>query len=56
MAGCEAVRMSQKTVYCPLRVGSNLLPRVEEFKYVGVLFTNEGRLECEMGGSVQWQQ
>ncbi|KAI3359145.1 hypothetical protein L3Q82_002678 [Scortum barcoo] len=29
----------RKRVACPLRVGGEVLPQVEEFKYLGVLFT-----------------
>ena len=29
-------------------VGGELLTQVEEFKYLGVLFTSEGRTECEI--------
>ncbi|KAI3376578.1 hypothetical protein L3Q82_017030, partial [Scortum barcoo] len=35
--------LSRKRVDCPLRVGEEFLPQVEEFKYLGVLFTNEGK-------------
>ena len=36
------------------RVGNEILPQVEEFKYLGVLFTSEGRMEREIdGGLVQ---
>ena len=34
---------------CTLRVGDEILPQVEEFKYLGVLFTSEGRMEREIG-------
>ncbi|KAI3353919.1 hypothetical protein L3Q82_005113 [Scortum barcoo] len=37
-----------KRVACPLRVGGEVLPQVEEFKYLGVLFTSEGKMECEI--------
>ncbi len=37
--------LSRKRVACPLQVGGVLLPQVEEFKYLGVLFTSEGRME-----------
>ncbi|KAI3357826.1 hypothetical protein L3Q82_016218 [Scortum barcoo] len=33
---------------CPLRVGGEVLPQVEEFKYLGVLFTSEGKMEREI--------
>ncbi|KAK0156386.1 hypothetical protein N1851_000302 [Merluccius polli] len=29
-------------------VGSELLPQVKEFKYLGILFTSEGKMEREM--------
>jgi hypothetical protein len=35
-------------VACPLQVGGEILPQVEEFKYLGVLFTSEGRIEREI--------
>ncbi|KAI3361250.1 hypothetical protein L3Q82_012922, partial [Scortum barcoo] len=34
--------LDRKRVACPLRVGGEVLPQVEEFKYLGVLFTSEG--------------
>ena len=37
----EAMVLSQKRVACPLQVGGELLPQVEEFKYHGVLFTSQ---------------
>jgi len=33
---------------CSLRVGNELLPQAKEFKYLGVLFTSEGKMEREM--------
>ncbi|KAK0154053.1 Craniofacial development protein 2 [Merluccius polli] len=59
-AECEAVGMristsksksmvlNRKRVECTLRVGDEILPLVEEFKYLGVLFTSEGRMEREI--------
>ncbi len=44
----EAMVLSRKRVACPLQVGGVLLPQVEEFKYLGVLFTSEGRMEREI--------
>ncbi|KAK0153876.1 hypothetical protein N1851_004048 [Merluccius polli] len=44
----EAMVLCQKMVDCSLRVGSVLLPQVKEFKYLGILFTSEGKMECEM--------
>ena len=43
----EAMVLNRKNVACSLRVGGELLPQVEEFKYLGVLFTSEGRMERE---------
>ena len=37
---------------CSLRVGNEILPQVEEFKYLGVLFTSEGRMEREIDGRI----
>ncbi|TKS65499.1 putative uncharacterized transposon-derived protein [Collichthys lucidus] len=53
-AECEGAGMriiSQRRVECSLRVGDEILPQVEEFKYLGVLFTSEGRMERE----IDWQ-
>ncbi len=44
----EAMVLSRKRVACPLQVGGVLLPQVEEFKYLGFLFTSEGRMEWEI--------
>ena len=33
---------------CPLKVCGKLLPQVEEFKCLGVLFTSEGKMEHEV--------
>jgi len=43
----ESMVLSRKMVECPLRVGNDIIPQVEEFKYLGVLFTSEGRMEWE---------
>ncbi|KAI3366362.1 hypothetical protein L3Q82_000450 [Scortum barcoo] len=40
--------LDRKRVACPLRVGGEILPQVEEFKYLGVLFTSEGKMEREI--------
>ena len=40
--------LDQKKVACSLRVGGEFLPQVGEFKYLGVLFTSEGRMEREI--------
>ena len=44
----EAIGLSQKRVNCPLWVGGESLPQVEEFRYLEVLFTREGRMEREI--------
>ncbi|KAK3528617.1 hypothetical protein QTP70_006030 [Hemibagrus guttatus] len=44
----EAMVLNRKKVACTLQVGGELLPQVEEFKYLGVLFTSEGRMDCEI--------
>ncbi|KAI3353718.1 hypothetical protein L3Q82_004952 [Scortum barcoo] len=52
----EAMGFSRKRVDCPLRVGEEFLLQVEEFKYLGVLFTSKGKMEREMDrriGAVQ---
>ncbi|KAI3363688.1 hypothetical protein L3Q82_001312 [Scortum barcoo] len=38
--------LDRKRVACPLRVGGEVLPQVEEFKYLRVLFTSEGKMEA----------
>ncbi|KAK3521202.1 hypothetical protein QTP70_000769, partial [Hemibagrus guttatus] len=40
--------LDRKKVACTLQVGGELLPQVEEFKYLGVLFTSEGRMDREI--------
>ena len=40
--------LNRKRVECTLWVGDEILPQVEEFKYLGVLFTSEGRMEREI--------
>nr|XP_054588623.1 uncharacterized protein LOC129153273 isoform X1 [Nothobranchius furzeri] len=57
-AECEAAGMrvstsksmvlDRKRVACQLRVGGEVLPQVEEFKYLGVLFTSDGRRDREI--------
>uniref|UniRef100_A0A674P165 Reverse transcriptase domain-containing protein n=1 Tax=Takifugu rubripes TaxID=31033 RepID=A0A674P165_TAKRU len=44
----EAMVLDRKKVECLLRVKEEILPQVEEFKYLGVLFTSEGRMEQEI--------
>ncbi|TWW78630.1 hypothetical protein D4764_11G0007510 [Takifugu flavidus] len=44
----EAMVLNRKKVECLLRVKEEILPQVEEFKYLGVLFTSEGRMEREV--------
>ncbi|KAK3507968.1 hypothetical protein QTP70_005998 [Hemibagrus guttatus] len=44
----EAMVLDRKKVACTLQVGGEFLPQVEEFKYLGVLFTSEGRMDHEI--------
>ncbi|KAK3552087.1 hypothetical protein QTP70_034035 [Hemibagrus guttatus] len=44
----EAMVLDRKKVACTLQVGGELLPQLEEFKYLGVLFTSEGRMDREI--------
>ncbi|KAK3542066.1 hypothetical protein QTP86_011367 [Hemibagrus guttatus] len=44
----EAMVLDQKKVACTLQVEGEVLPQVEEFKYLGVLFTSEGRMDREI--------
>ncbi|TWW76516.1 hypothetical protein D4764_13G0011780 [Takifugu flavidus] len=44
----EAMVLDREKVECLLRVKEEILPQVEEFKYLGVLFTSEGRMEREI--------
>ncbi|KAK3529694.1 hypothetical protein QTP70_033672 [Hemibagrus guttatus] len=44
----EAMVLDWKKVACTLQVGGAVLPQVEEFKYLGVLFTSEGRMDHEI--------
>ncbi|KAK3536228.1 hypothetical protein QTP86_000137 [Hemibagrus guttatus] len=44
----EAMALDRKKVACTLQVGGEVLPQVEEFKYLGVLFTSEGRMDREI--------
>ncbi|TWW76641.1 hypothetical protein D4764_12G0000310 [Takifugu flavidus] len=44
----ESMVLARKKVECLLRVGEEVLPQVEEFKYLGILFTSEGGMEREI--------
>ncbi len=44
----ETMVLSRKRVDCPLRVGEELLLQMEEFKYLRVLFTSEGKMKREI--------
>ncbi|KAI3364636.1 hypothetical protein L3Q82_011416 [Scortum barcoo] len=46
----EAMVLDRKRVACPLRVGGEVLPQVEEFKYLGVLFTRRCSRHVPPGG------
>lgn len=41
----EVMICSQKRVDCPLQVGEESQPQLEEFTYIGFLFTSEGKME-----------
>ena len=41
--------LSWKRVDCPLWVGGESLPQFEEFKYLGVFFASQGKMEREIG-------
>ncbi|KAK3564035.1 hypothetical protein QTP86_006953 [Hemibagrus guttatus] len=44
----EAMVLDRKKVACILQVGEDFLPQAEEFKYLGVLFTSEERMDFEI--------
>ena len=44
----EAMVLNWKKVECSLQVRDESLPQAEEFNYLGVLFTSDGRFEWEM--------
>ncbi|XP_061753818.1 retrovirus-related Pol polyprotein from type-2 retrotransposable element R2DM isoform X2 [Nerophis ophidion] len=44
----ESMVLSRKRVECHLRVGVETLSQMEEFKYLGVLFTSGGRVDREI--------
>ncbi|TWW64917.1 hypothetical protein D4764_22G0005640 [Takifugu flavidus] len=44
----ESMVLARKKVECLLRVGEEVLPQAEEIKYLGFLFTSEGRMEREI--------
>ena len=44
----ESMVLNRKRVECTLHFGDEILPQVEEFRYLGVLFTSEGRMEREI--------
>lgn len=41
-------KLERKKVVCRLRVDGESLPQAEEFKYLWVFFTSEGKTECEI--------
>ncbi|KAK3510969.1 hypothetical protein QTP70_027792 [Hemibagrus guttatus] len=49
----EAMVLNRKKVACTLQVGGEFLPQVEEFKYFGVLFTSEGRIDRWRGAPLE---
>ncbi|KAK3513401.1 hypothetical protein QTP70_014229 [Hemibagrus guttatus] len=48
----EAMVLDRKKVACTLQVGGEVLPQVEQFKYLGVLFTSEGRMDREIDSRI----
>ncbi|KAK3508089.1 hypothetical protein QTP70_013446 [Hemibagrus guttatus] len=44
----EAMVLNRKKVACTLQVGGEVLPQVQEFKYLRFLFTSEGRMDREI--------
>ncbi|KAK3525229.1 hypothetical protein QTP86_024952 [Hemibagrus guttatus] len=44
----KAMVLDRKKMACTLQVGGKVLPQVEEFKYLGVLFTSEERMDREI--------
>ncbi|KAK3565056.1 hypothetical protein QTP86_032481, partial [Hemibagrus guttatus] len=44
----EAMVLDRKKVACTLQVVGEVLSQVAEFKYLGVFFTSEGRMDCEI--------
>jgi len=40
--------LCRKPADCSLQVGTECLPQAKEFKYLGVLFTSEGKMEREI--------
>ncbi|TWW62666.1 hypothetical protein D4764_04G0013130 [Takifugu flavidus] len=44
----ESKVLARKKVECLLRVGEEVLPQVEEFKNLRILFTSDGRMEREI--------
>ncbi|TWW62408.1 hypothetical protein D4764_04G0010550 [Takifugu flavidus] len=48
ISNSKSESMARKKVECLLRVGEEVLPQVEELKYLRILFTSEGRMEREI--------
>lgn len=44
----EAMVLCRKMLKCFLQVGSELLSKVKESKYLGVLFIGDGKMDCKM--------
>ena len=47
----EAMVLSRKPMDCAVQVGNEALLQVKEFKYLGVLFTNERKTENQSSKS-----
>jgi len=48
----EPMVLNRIKVECSLQVADESLPQAEEFKYLGILFTSDGRLDREMDGPI----
>ena len=44
-AECEAAGMDRRKMDCLLQVAEEILSQVEEFKFLGLFFTSEGKME-----------
>ena len=46
----DTMVLSWKRVECPMQIGDEILPQLEELKYLGILITSEGRWESGIIG------
>ena len=52
VAKTETLVLSRKSSKCTLRVSGTSLRQVEKFKYLGVVFTSDGRQEAELDARI----